>query len=188
MKKRGSILIKAINAIKDYHIYIFLFFIANFFLLINYEGLYWDDWGAYNQERETLIVFFDMIQHNIKGDFFLILSKFFNHVYLFRIFVFLAYLSIGFFTYKILISTELFSEREGKLVAFMSIIVPINSSFVAISIIPFLFPVLLFYLAFFLLSKYYEYPGKPLRFIVLYIFFFSFSTNSLLVLYAIVLM
>lgn len=179
---------KLITSIKDTHIYIGLFIISYFFFLINYQGLYWDDWVAYNQERATLAIFFDMLQHNIKGEFFLIISKFFNHIYLFRIFTFITYAFIAYATYKILVSTKIFNESESKLISFLSVIIPINSSIIAISIIPFLFPVLLFYIAFFLLTKYYDNSNKSLRFIILFIFFFSFSTNSLLVFYAIVLL
>lgn len=179
---------KLVSNIKDTHIYIGLFIISYLFFLINYQGLYWDDWAAYNQERNTLAIFFDMLQHNIKGDFFLIISKFFNHIYLFRIFTFITYAFIAYATYNILLSTKIFNESESKLISFLSVIVPINSSIVAISVIPFLFPVLLFYIGFFLLTKYYDNSSKSLRFIILFIFFFSFSTNSLLVFYAIPLL
>ena len=179
-------MIKAINSIKDFYIYIFLFFISNFFLLINYEGLYWDDWVAYDQKPETLTVFFGMIQHGIKGDFYLILSKFFNHIYAFRLFIFFAYLFIGYFIYRILFTTELFSKKESKFIAFLSVIVPITSVKIFISITPFVFPMLLFYFAFFLLSRNYPLQNKSLKIITLTIFFFSFNTNSILVFYVLV--
>lgn len=168
-------------------LFLILFLISNIFLLLNYQGLYWDDWVSYNQERQTLISFFDMIQHGLKGEFYFILSKFFNHIYLFRVFVFIAYIAIGYFTYKILLSTKLFNEFESKLIAFISIIVPVNTSVMLISITPFLFPVLIFYFAFYLLTKYYQKPDKYLKIIILFLFFISFSTNSLLVFYGIVI-
>lgn len=176
-----------INILRTNYIYIILFFISNFFLLVNYEGLYWDDWTLYNQDRRVLVVLFDMLHHDLKGDFYLIISKFFNHIYLFRIFVFISYLLIAYFTYKVLSSTKLFNKFENKLISFVSIIIPIHTSITLISINIFLFPVLLFYSAFFLLTKYYQSNSIYLKIIILYLFFLSFSTNSLLVFYGIVL-
>jgi hypothetical protein len=154
---------------------------------MNYQGLYWDDWVGYNQTSETMDIFFGMIQHGIKGDFYLYLSKLLNHVYAFRLFVFFAYGAIGYLTYKILLSTKLLNSSESKLIAFVSLIIPLSSSLVSIAIVPFLFPVLLFYIAFYLLTRYYQSPNLFLRLIVLTLFFISFSTNSLLVFYAAVL-
>lgn len=167
--------------------FIFLFSISNIFLLINYQGIYWDDWVAYNQTLETMNLLFNMIQHGIKGDFYLILSKYFNHIYLFRLFTFFSLGVIGYLTYKILLSTNLFTTLESKLISFYSIIIPIYSSLVLISVVPFFFPILLFFMAFFLVTKYYEFPNILLRMSILIIFFLSFSTNSLLVFYGIVL-
>jgi hypothetical protein len=133
-------------------------------------------------------IFFGMIQHGIKGDFYLLLQNYFNHIYPFRLFVVFTYGMIGYFTYKILLSTHIFNIYESKLIAFISIIVPISSSLVSLAIVPFLFPVLLFYIAFFLLSKYYNKLTIFMRLGILLLFYLSFSTNSLLVFYASVLL
>ena len=168
-------------------LYLLLYTIANIFVLLNYNGLYWDDWVAYNQDSQTMAIFFDMIRHNIKGDFYLIVEKFFNHIYGFRLFIYFAYLFIGYFIYRIILSTELFNDHTSKFIAFLSVLVPINSVKIYISIAPFVFPMLLFYLAFFLLARNYPLPNKSLKVIILTVFFFSFSTNSILVFYASVL-
>ncbi len=81
-------MIKVNNIKKIDLLYLGLFFIAHFFMLVNYEGLYWDDWVAYAQERETLAVLNDMLQTGIKNEFFTIMSNLFNSIYAFRLFVF----------------------------------------------------------------------------------------------------
>ncbi|MBN3493420.1 hypothetical protein [Vibrio neptunius] len=169
-------------------LYIALYTIVNLFTLLNYNGLYWDDWVIYNQDAQTMAVLFDMIQHNIKGDLYLILSKLFNHIYAFRIFIFVSYLFIGYFIYVVLASTKLIGENESKFIALLSVIIPINIAKIYISVAPFVFPMLLFYLAFFLLARNYPIQTKSLKIIILTIFFFSFSTNSILVFYASVLL
>ena len=169
-------------------LYIALYTIVNLFTLLNYNGLYWDDWVTYNQDAQTMAVLFDMIQHNIKGDLYLILSKLFNHIYAFRIFIFVSYLFIGYFIYVVLVSTKLIGENESKFIALLSVIIPINIAKIYISVAPFVFPMLLFYLAFFLLARNYPIQTKSLKIIILTIFFFSFSTNSILVFYASVLL
>jgi len=170
------------------YIYAILYTIANLFLLLNIDGLYWDDWAMYNQEPQTIAIFFGMIHHGIKGEFYLVLSKFFNHIYLFRIFIFIAYALIGYFTYYILFSTKIFSKNMSKLIAFISVIIPIAPVKFYLSIAPFVFPVLIFYFAFYLLARNYPFANKSIKIIILFLFLCSFSTNSILVFYALVLL
>lgn len=170
------------------YIYIFLYIIANILILFNYDGLYWDDWVAYNQEPQTLAVFFGMIQHGIKGEFYLILSNIFNQIYPFRLFIFFAYFLIGYFIYRILWSTGVFSQDISKLIGFTAVIIPINAVNIYISIAPFVFPLLIFYFSFYLLVNNYPFPNRSLKVIVLFLFLCSFSTNSILVFYGMVLL
>lgn len=170
------------------YVYISLYIISNTIILLNYNGIYWDDWVIYAQSRETLAIFYDMIQYGIKGDFITVLSKFSNGIYLFRLFLVMAYLLIAYFIYKILITTNIFNQTESKLIAFISVIVPIAPVKTYLIIILFIFPLLIFYFAFYLLAKNYPLHNKSLKVIILFLFLCSFSTNSILVFYSSVLL
>jgi len=177
-----------IHLTKTNLVYLLLYTTSNIFILLNYDGLYWDDWVSYNQDSQTMAILYDMIKFGIKGDFYLILENMFNHIYAFRLFTFFAYLFIGYFIYKIILSTKIFNTSTSKFIGFLSVIIPINAIKTYTIMTVFTFPMLLFYFAFFLLSKNYPLPNKSLKIIILTIFFFSFSTNSILVFYASVLL
>ncbi len=168
---------------KEFYLLFGLYFIANILLLLNFEGLYWDDWVSYGQETSTLTTLLTEIQHGIKGDFFLYLSQFGNGIYPFRLFVFFGTFVMGIFVYLTLSTIKELDKQSLFFITLLFLVVPVNSAKMLISITPFLFPVLLFYAGLYLLSIYVKYPNIFLRIFILVIFFLSFSTNSLLVFY-----
>ncbi|MFT7003440.1 MAG: hypothetical protein ACJAWW_000787 [Sulfurimonas sp.] len=168
---------------KDFYILFGLYFLSNAFFILNIEGVYWDGWVAFKQTDETITLLFQQIQHGIKGDFFLLLSHIGNGIISFRIFVFVAIFTIGILLYLILQNIKELDKNALFFITLIFIVIPVNSAKISISVIPFLFPVLLFYIAFYLLSVYLKKPSIQLRLIVLIVFFTSFSTNSILVFY-----
>lgn len=168
---------------RDLYILFGLYLITNIFLLINIDGLYWDDWAAYKQSPETMKIFFAEIQHGIKGDFFLFLSRFYNGIYSFRLFIFFGTFLMGIFVYLILSTIKELDKQAIFFITLLFLIVPVNSVKLLISIAPFVFPVLIFYLAFYLLALYTKHHNLLLRLLILALFFTSFSTNSILVFY-----
>lgn len=182
MKKKELILNKLLKS-KDLYILFALYLIANVFLLINIDGLYWDDWVAYKQTNETMKIFFSEIQHGIKGDFFLFLSQFGNSIYPFRLFIFFATFLMGIFVYLILSTIKELDKQTVFFITLFFLIIPVNSTKILISIAPFTFPVFIFYFTFYLLTLYVKYNSFLLRLLILALFFISFSTNSVLVFY-----
>lgn len=174
-----------INLVKSKDLYLLfgLYFISNALLLLNFDGLYWDDWNAYNQDNITLKLFFEQIQHGMKGDFFLFLSQYGNGIYPFRLFVFFGTFIMGIFVYLILSTIKEIDKQSLFFITLLFLVIPVNSAKMLISITPFLFPVLIFYAAFYLLSIYIKHPNVFFRMLILILFFLSFSTNSLLVFY-----
>lgn len=179
---RELILIDLIK-LKDFYLLFSLYLIANILFLSNTNGLYWDDWTCYNQSLNTMKILLSEIQHGIKGDFVLFLSQYGNHVYPFRIFVFFANFFIGIFVYFILSSIKELNRQSVLFITLLFLLVPLNSAKISIAVVPFLFPILIFYFAFFLVTLYAKYPNILLRLLILNLFFTSFSTNSVLVFY-----
>ena len=168
---------------KDFYLLFGLYLIANILFLSNSNGLYWDDWTSYNQKIEIIKSLLSQIQHGLKGDFFIFLSQFGNHIYPFRIFVFFATFLMGIFTYFILSSIKELNRQSVFFITLFFLLVPLNSAKISIAVVPFLFPILIFYCAFFLLTLYSKYPNILFRLLILTLFFTSFSTNSVLVFY-----
>lgn len=168
---------------KDFYILFGLYLLANTLLLLNVNGLYWDDWVAYKQEIGTLQLFFSEIQHGIKGDFFLFVSQYGNAIYPFRLFVFFATFLMGLFVYLILSSIKEIDKQSTFFITLLFLVSPLNSAKISIAVVPFLFPVLIFYFAFYLLTLYIKHPNILFRVLILTLFFASFSTNSILVFY-----
>lgn len=154
-----------------------LYLFANLFLITNYAGLYWDDWVAYKQNASTLETFFSELQHGIKGQFYIAMASIGNGIWSFRIFSFFAYLLMGFFIYKTLLTVKQVTEDDAFAVAAVFLMFPLIEVKVAASIVPFLFPVLLFFAAFYL-STLVDINRLPGRALVVLLFLLSFSTNS----------
>ncbi len=164
-----------------------IYSISSIFIILNSHGLYWDDWVVFNQEKSTVNILMDMIQHGIKGDFVKYMLTFENQIYPSRIFIFFAYFFTGLFIYKILYTIKELHKIDVLYITLFYLIMPVISSRVMISVIPFFLPLLIFYFTFFLLTKHLNSNSYLLRAMILIGFYLSFDTNSILVFYAIVL-
>ena len=168
---------------KDFYLIFGLYFIANILLLLNVDGLYWDDWAVYKQEPGTLALLFGQIQHGIKGDFFVYFSHLWNGIYGFRIFLFFSTFLMGLLVYGILKNIKELDKSSLFFITAFFLTIPVNSAKILIAVVPFVFPVFLFYSAFYFLTLYLKSPNLIVRVGILALFFVSFSTNSLLVFY-----
>lgn len=168
---------------KAFYLLFGLYLVSNIFLLLNVDGLYWDDWIGYHQDDSTLALFFGQIQHGIKGDFFLFFSHLGNGIYGFRMFIFIATFIMGMLVYLILNNIKELNEKALFFLTAFFLLIPVNSAKIAISVIPFVLPILIFFLAFYWLTLYLKQPNLLARVVILVLFFASFSTNSLLVFY-----
>lgn len=168
---------------KDFLVLFGLYFIANFLLLLNTDGIYWDDWAMYYQDEATFRWFMQQIQHGLKGDFAWCLLSIGNGIASFRFFTFFAIFLMGLSVYYILSTIKELTRRDVFYITLFFILAPINMAKVSNSVVPFLFPVLLFYLSFALFVYFLEKQWLWLRVALLVLFTLSFSTNSVLVFY-----
>ena len=172
---------------KDYLIF-FIFYTVSFsLLLLNFDGLYWDDWVILNQTIETKQIFFSEFKNDVLYYFHMYFSSLNNSAFWYRVFVFVSYFLTGIFLNAILKNIKELSSKDIFYITLLYLIMPVISSRISISIIPFFFPLLMFYASFYLLTKYLKNNSYILRFIILVGFYISFYTNSILVFYALVL-
>jgi hypothetical protein len=164
-----------------------IYLLANITYLLNVDGVYWDDWVAFNQEYSTLTLFYGQLQNTIHGYFSIVLLGIGNGVYGFRLALFVMYFISGLIIISILKTLKLFEGHGAYLIGGFYLISPIFHTKVAISIIPFYFSVFIFFVAWYWLSRSIESFSWKSRVGILVLFFVSFTTSSLLVFYSFVL-
>ena len=187
IKCKETTLIQSVG-LKNIYILFVVYLIANITYLLNFDGVYWDDWVTYNQDLSTLTRFFGEIQSSINGYFFIVISSIGNGIYGFRLALFLMYFVSGLMLVYIFKTTKIFNNQSAYLIGLFFLISPVFHTKVALSIIPFYFSVFLFFLAWYLLARNIKQFYWFQKLIVLALFFMSFTTASLLVFYGLVLL
>ena len=159
--------------------------IANLLLLINYNGIYWDDFVIYNHNPETILALIDQQQAGLRGIFALLMLHSGNQVFSFRIFLFFSELLIVILYFLSISRLKGFNEKEVFLTSLLIISLPFTSARVAITVIPFYLPLLLFWIGIYIFIRFYmdHTERKAIKYALYITFTASFSTNSLLVFY-----
>jgi hypothetical protein len=166
----------------------FLYFLTNIFLLLNFQGVYWDDWVVYSQRPDTVINIFTQTGVVLMGYLHVILQKIGNGIYIYRILSFFGYFASGVFLYFILQKSRAFDKASGFFIALLFLLAPVNYAKMAlVNATPIIF-LSIFYLSFFLLSLYLENKKNIfLRVVILSLFLISFTVESVLVFYVTIL-
>ncbi|WP_419770595.1 MAG: hypothetical protein ACNI3C_02035 [Candidatus Marinarcus sp.] len=171
-----------------------IYTIANVFFLINYNGIYWDDWELYDQEYDAVLQMFLQAAGNLgyinTPIRYIIANSGDIGIFLSRVLIFSFIFFSGIFIFKILARLTFISKLERMFVVLFFIIAPLNSAKIALINFQSNLRICIFFFAFYLLSKYLvDEKGKiGFRILLLCLFFISFGTNSVLVFYAIVLL
>lgn len=167
----------------------FLYLISNIFLLLNTQGIYWDDWVIYNQSFNEI----KNLCNQLTGNSHLFeyihqsLSDIGNGVAPYRITTFIVYFLAGLFLYFILLDIKTLSRTSAFYIALLFLILPVNNARIALCDLPYGLFLCVFFFAFWLLTQYINKNGPLLfRLTILLLFYLSFFVNSLLVFYAIV--
>lgn len=162
--------------------------VANMFLLLNFNAIYWDDWAWFNQDDLSYVTqAIDQLKLGYKGDFFLFLMGLdFLGGFPFRVFVFLAVLISGLSLYCVLLHIRHIDRASRFYLVLLFLLAPMYYSKMLPSIAHFFLPVMFFYLGFVFLAKYTKNSSLIYRVAALILFVLSFSTNSILVFYFIV--
>ncbi|TGN07969.1 hypothetical protein [Leptospira ilyithenensis] len=166
---------------KDCYILLFFYTISNLLLLLNYDGVFWDDWVTYNQSFETLKIMYEEIQFVLIGSFATLLTRIGNQVFPFRFYIFVFGFLNGVFLYQILKSLNLFDRNSVFFLTMLFLVVPLFGGKNAMT--PYGLPVFCYYFGFYILTIYFENPRLWKRALALLLFYCSFSLNSFLVFY-----
>lgn len=165
-----------------------LYFIAFILLLLNKNALYWDDYTLYNHVPEHIMKEFCDSGLPLFGYIHIFMGSLGNGILPYRIAVFMVYLLSGLFLYYILCGLKRFSKNTAGIITLFFLILPVNNARISLIDFPYGLCLCLFFMAFWLLTKYLKKPTLYVRVFILALFFCSFWTNSLLVFYAIPLL
>jgi len=155
------------------------------FLLLNFSGVYWDDWSLIDQTSDTIATTYKMNGSITGAHLHLLFLSISNGIWGYRLVTFVSYLLISILIYLILRNSE-FIDRRGAL--FLSLIVgvmPVNQARVAMIITPSVFALAIFFLAFYLMVLGETKKNYLARIVSLCLYYFSFQVMSLLVFYAV---
>lgn len=166
-----------------------IYLISNSFLLLNYNGIYWDDWTLFNNSSEVIKSQFS----GATGSLGILVSSL--HFLLLEVGVFsyraltvvLLFIS-SIFVYKVLQKLDFFSKEDIFFITVFFLLAPLYSAKIALIDFPYTFFSTFFFFAFYLLSNNIDNLGILKRLMTLSLLFISFVVNSLLVFYALILM
>lgn len=167
-----------------------IYFLVNIPMLLNFNGIYWDDWTLVAHSIETLNrTFFGAVGYSGYATSYLhyfMINEL--GIYSYRLFTLILLFLSGWFIFKILSTISIFSSQDRFFITILFLVAPLYSAKIALIDFPYTFYSFLFFLGFLILSSYIYRLNLFVRVMVLIIFFFSFFVNSLLVFYAVVLL
>lgn len=185
--KKVSLLIKDNNIRALFLLYL----LSNALLLLNINGIYWDDWVIYNQSFDEIKTMANQLTGNthLFEYIFLFLSQIGNSIFSFRVATFIFYFIAGLFLYFILLDIKALSKKTAFYITLLFLILPVNSARICLCVVHYSVFLCVFFMAFWLLTRYIKQAGGLFaRAVILALFYLSFFVNSLLVFYAIVLL
>lgn len=173
---------------KEYFFYFFVYTFSSIFLLTT-QGLFWDDWVIFRVDPSAVLNLYTMSGRPLFGHFFnTLFSIDADGFVLFRLLIFSCFLIPLFIFDRILkeVSEISYFERASLVALFAT--VPVNSSKIAITMTQYSFCNLLFFTAFLVTAFYLKSKNIFLRFLALILFYVSFTMDSLMVFFAVVLL
>jgi hypothetical protein len=173
---------------QDYFILFGIYFISNIFLLLNINGIYWDDWTLVGSSYSTISnQFIQASGINFIGDMHYFLLNVDNGIWIYRILTFILYFITAIFLFKILNTISILEKKDNFYLTLIFLITPLYNARVALIDFPYTLFLFIFFMGFYILTKNIKSNNLFIRIIILFIFFISFLVNSFLVFYSVVL-
>jgi hypothetical protein len=152
------------------------------------DGIFWDDWVLYRTDHATIMRQMGQVGMPWIGYYNILLSAL-GGALACRAVVFLGYFFSGLFLYGVLKTIKLIGIRERFFIALFFMLFPVNFSRMAQSTSHYVVCYFLFFMGFFILSRYLMSKKRIMRVLALSSFFFSFfSLPSLVLFYGLVIL
>ena len=162
-----------------------LLYTIAFGLILFNKGLFFDDWVHFNQSFSTRLNEFKESGVLLYLPAYLYTFTFGKSIIFGRILIFFSFLLSAFLLYLILKKIKEIDSNSRLFIILFFTLFPLNFARIAWCTFFYSFCYLLFYLGFWLISVYLERKLLFIRILALVILFFSLTTNSLLVFYAV---
>ena len=157
-----------------------VYFLAHGLGLLN-TGIFWDDWIWYKTSHQIMIDSLTQLGSPWIGVYLNYVFEFPNSILVFRLITFFSFYLSALFLYSILKSIKEISLYDRLLITMFFVVFPSNLFRISVCLSWYAISYCLFFCAFWLLKQY-MFKGKIYyRLLSLFIFFCSFTTNSLLV-------
>jgi len=174
---------------REYFILFGIYFISNIFLLLNINGIYWDDWTLIGQNYTDIYTQFKEASGiGLIADIYYFLLNIGNGIWVYRILIFVLYFITGILLSKVLKSIELINTKDNFYITLIFLVTPLYNARVALIDFPYTLFIFIFFIGFYVLSKNIKLNNLFIRILILTIFFISFLVNSFLVFYGLVLL
>ncbi len=151
------------------------------------NGIFWDDWTIYHNESGQILEIFRQAGASWVGYIHNKLLSFDNSILLYRSIVFFSYLFSALLLNGILKTVGEIDDVSRIFIVIFFAIFPVNSSRITMITAPSTFTNFLFFLGFWMTSRMLKSNSFFLRISTLIVFFLSFTLNSLLFYFSIVL-
>jgi hypothetical protein len=146
-------------------------------LLRSVGGIWWDDWTLVGTSPDGILEAFRQSGMPWNGLLHLVLAPIAPHVY--HILSFFSFLGVGLLVWAIMASIPHLRQWERLYVAAIVLVVPMNAARHTMITLPYTISLLLFYLAWYVLTRSPN-PSKSVLAMAGLLFLTSFNTNSLL--------
>ena len=164
----------------EYLILFFIYLIAHG-LILTCNGIFWDDWVLYDVKSDAVIDIFRQAGAIWAGYLHVFLLGLPKSIFFYRLLVFLSFMFSGVFLNEILKKITEIDNFSRFIIVIFFLVFPVNSARIALICTPYALCHFSFFFASWIIIMF---PGRLFfRLLGLCLFFFSFTTNSLLVYY-----
>lgn len=168
-----------------YLILVFTYFFSWGWMLLNIDGIYWDDWTLVGHPMADVLTSFDQNGHWLASALHSVLLNFKYSVFVYHFLVFISFGIVGIAFYKVLSCLDFFDIRSTRVIALIAIVFPVNHARIAMITLPYSVCLALFFVAWLILLQSLRLNDRLLRVFSYVLFFLSFTTQSLLVFFVI---
>ncbi len=151
--------------------------------LLNYDGIYWDDWNIVGNTGDNIKATFDEAGAILAATVHQALTGVGNGVWIYRLISFGSWWITGLLIFRLLLGSARVSTSDAFYLAALSIVYPVNQARIAVVNISSSYSVAIFFVAFALLTWALRARRVDIRLLSLGLFFLSFEIGSLLVFY-----
>ena len=151
--------------------------------LLNYDGIYWDDWVISGNTDDNIEAMFDQAGALLTGTVHRSLAGVGNGVWIYRLISFGSSWITGLMIFHLLLGLARVSTSDAFYIAALSVVYPVNQARIAIVNTPYAYSLAIFFVAFTLLTWALRAKRVDIRVLSLGLFFLSFEVGSLLMFY-----